>query len=472
MENYAFMNYAHQDKALVSEFADALQNKRVNLWFNADIEECGDHWDNLILEVFKNSSVVFAFISVAYIESVYCTTELEMAIEGGKTIIPVMLEKDVKLPEELEAKLNQSKHLAPYECTNGYVYHLVDVICKEDVIKEISTDSYCSSGFGPKRRIYTKDELIVKPMFNSVKNHPKFGNLERFLRVKTPGSETFDPCMRLFLKPDQEYEFEVLVLNNAAYDLNQTGVGIANSVRASIKLPDMVRPSKIGEVVALIGSTTAQPNAVWDSITLCCDRPIFIKFVPASGLFVRDRDSKTRVLATSLFSNEGVYITDFHKSGTVPSVPAGDPFAGRIVFKIRTSEDCARIEYKKTILSADGGHPVSNIKVGEEFMVKTEFTNAGDIDIRNTWFYDSFPEGMELIPDTTVMTNGANPDGLKMNDIIDKDGFNTGLYGPGAKCTIVYKARFTSGLGVKTIKGSLDHRAGFYSFDTQVNVVE
>ncbi len=470
MSEYAFVIYPHEHKAIVSKFVDELQDRRVNVWFNSQIEECDWYWDDLLMEALKSSSVVFVFISKHFVEAAYCSREFDAAVEGGKTIIPVLLEEGVVLPEQMETKLNQSKHLSPLDCSHGYIYSVIDQICEDDVIKAISTDSYCSSGYGPKRRIYSKDEMCDHRVFNSIKNHPKYGNEQEFLRVKVPGSESYETCRRLFLKPGREYEFEIIVHNCADYDLNQTGVAIANSVIASVKLPEMIRPSKIGEVVALIGSSTTKPPAVWDSITLCCDRPIFIKFLHGTAVFERAYDGFRRVMPTDLFSDLGTYISDFTRSGE-PLVPGGDKYAGRILFKIRTSEDCVRIGYNKSILSEEG-QVLDTVKVGEVFTVKTVFTYNGDHNLRSTCFSDVFPEGMELIPGTTVLTNGANPDGLKMKDIIDQNGFNTGLYGPGASATITYKARFTSGFGVKVISGVVDHRAGFYSFDTQVNVVE
>ena len=79
---------------------------------------------------------------------------------------------------------------------------------------------------------------------------------------------------------------------------------------------------------------------------------------------------------------------------------------------------------------------------------------------------------MELMPGTTVMTNNANPNGLKMKDIINQNGFNTGLYGPGATCTITYRAKFTVGSGSKIIGGGVANNCYIQKFKAQINVVD
>ena len=58
-----------------------------------------------------------------------------------------------------------------------------------------------------------------------------------------------------------------------------------------------------------------------------------------------------------------------------------------------------------------------------------------------------------------------------MKDIIDKNGFNTGLYGPRAFCTITYKAKFTKGSGAKRLCGTVTHRGAIQNFFTNINVV-
>ena len=469
MEKYAFISYSHKDRSIVKDFVENLRFRHVNVWFDGELEY-GSYWDNLIMDKLKNSSVVFIFISKRFAESKYCSKEFDIANDGKKTIIPILLDKEVDLPEDMQNKLHKIHHLSIYDHSEDFTYEDISKLCQLDAIKAISNDSYCSSGRGPERPIYSCNDYIDHVVFNSVKDHPKYGNEQSFLRIKFPDTDVFSSsCVNAFLRPGKEYEFEMLVHNNADFELNKTGKGIANSVRAIIKLPEMIRPSKMGEIVSLIRSTTASPVEVWDSIELCSDRPLFLKFVPGSAVFERAYDGKRRVLSMFLFSDDGVYITDFHKRGEA-SVPGGDMYAGRILFKVRTYEDSARIKYSKSILSLSG-EPLEFVSLGEEFVVKTEFANEGDIDFRDTCFFDSFPDGMELVPGTTIMTNNANPNGLKMKDIIDKNGFNTGLYGPRAFCTITYKAKFTKGSGAKRLCGTVTHRGAIQSFFTNINVV-
>jgi hypothetical protein len=88
----------------------------------------------------------------------------------------------------------------------------------------------------------------------------------------------------------------------------------------------------------------------------------------------------------------------------------------------------------------------------------------GTIDFRNVCFRETFPDGLELIPGTTVLRNNANPDGVLMKDLIHKNGFNTGTYGPHSNAVITYQAKFTSGSGKMKIGGQIAHDSGQYNY--------
>ena len=54
--------------------------------------------------------------------------------------------------------------------------------------------------------------------------------------------------------------------------------------------------------------------------------------------------------------------------------------------------------------------------------------------------------GLSLVPGTTYLYNNANPGGLLMADILDKNGFNTRLYGPGTYAEILYRVKIQDNL--------------------------
>jgi len=468
MVKYAFVSYSHKNKFIVSDFVEDIRQRNVNVWFDGDIEY-GSDWDSLIMDRLINCSVVFLFISKEFAVSRYCSKEFDIALDGKRNVIPILLDKENELPEEMRVKMHRIHHMSIYDHSSGFTYEDINRICQIEAVKEISTDTYCSSGSGPERPMYSYNDYIDHRVFNSVKDHPLYGDERNFLRAKLPGMDSFVPYGNIFVQPGKEYEFEMLIHNNADFDLNKIGTGIANDVRVAVKFPEMIRPSKIGEVVALIHSTTTVPAEIWDSIELCSDRPVFLKFKYGSAVFERIYDGKKRILPLDLFSREGTYITDFHREGKA-EIPAGDDYVGRIRFVIRTNEDSARIEYVKT-LSSLNGQPLDSVRIGEEFIVKTEFYHRGDIDLKNVTFREFFPDGMELIPSTTVLTNIPNPNGIKLKDIIDKNGINTGLYGPRTSCTIVYHAKFTGGTGLRKIIGSVTHHGAIQQFNTSIQVV-
>ena len=55
------------------------------------------------------------------------------------------------------------------------------------------------------------------------------------------------------------------------------------------------------------------------------------------------------------------------------------------------------------------------------------------------------PKELAYVEGSTVLYNAANPKGLRMKDVIHRNGFNTGLYGPGANGIVIYQARILPG---------------------------
>jgi hypothetical protein len=126
-------------------------------------------------------------------------------------------------------------------------------------------------------------------------------------------------------------------------------------------------------------------------------------------------------------------------------------------------EESSEIGYSKEIVK-ENDLPADHVRIGEVFTVRTEFHHLGTFDFRNVCFRETFPDGLELIPGTTVLRNGAHPDGILMKDLIHKNGFNTGTYLPHSNAIITYHAKFTSGSGKMKIGGQVAHDSGQYNY--------
>lgn len=461
MENYIFVSYSHQDRRTVQTAIDRLESRGYSIWFDKDIQP-GTLWDDVIKERLQKAKVVLMFISAAFIHSEYCRLELKLALDQKIPVIPVYLD-GARFRDDLQERLDRIQNLTMNpssfdECMQSIERHELIRNCR---------GRFQSSGAGPDRMFYSKSDVIDHITFNSIQDHPVYGNEKRFLRVKLPGEDAFHPHASVKLRPGQIYEFEILIHNNADPSLNPQGTGISHSTRIAVHMPEYVRPSRVSEIMAVLSSVNADPVQIWDSIEIHSEKTLFLKFIPASGIYHNMGKCNGQIVSSSFISDDrGFYVGFNYFDGRVPG---GDDYLSRITFRMLAYEESAEIGYTKTVL-AENGLPQGHVKRGEVFTVRTEFRNLGSFDYRNVVFEETFPPGMELVPGTTVLTNGAHPDGLRMKDIIHQGGFNTGLYGPHANAIITYQARFTSGSGTAVIEGHVAHDSGQYHYRLPVTV--
>ena len=89
---FIFISYAHEDKEEVAPVIRGLQQRGYRVWYDHGIHG-GTNWIDALGEKVDLCSVFILFISQYYMTSPMCKTELSLAKEQNKTIIPIYLEK-------------------------------------------------------------------------------------------------------------------------------------------------------------------------------------------------------------------------------------------------------------------------------------------------------------------------------------------------------------------------------------------
>lgn len=89
---FIFISYAHEDKEEVAPVIRGLQQRGYRVWYDHGIHG-GKNWIDALGEKVDLCSVFILFISQYYMTSPMCKTELSLAKEQNKTIIPIYLEK-------------------------------------------------------------------------------------------------------------------------------------------------------------------------------------------------------------------------------------------------------------------------------------------------------------------------------------------------------------------------------------------
>ncbi|MBQ2096226.1 MAG: toll/interleukin-1 receptor domain-containing protein, partial [Firmicutes bacterium] len=209
MDRYIFVSYSHQDQRIVSSIADRLERSGYSIWYDRDIQP-GSLWDDTIKNRLKDSSVVLLFISSHFVRSDYCLLELKLALEQKKPIVPLYLD-GAKFEEDLQRQIDRIQNIAISPTTYD---ECLQRLQKLDPIQKC-LGKFSATPPGPDREYYSNGSVIDRITFNSIKDHPVYGDETRFLRVKLPGSDTFSPQASVKLRPGQTYEFELLIHNNA-----------------------------------------------------------------------------------------------------------------------------------------------------------------------------------------------------------------------------------------------------------------
>ena len=333
---------------------------------------------------------------------------------------------------------------------------------------------------GPDRKTFTMKEPADYVTFNSITDNPTLGDERNFVRVAEVGANgVFSDEVKIV--PGKEYEVYIGYHNNAASSLNGTaagGKGIALDVRISSQFPSTVSASKKGKVSAIISSSNATPKEVWDEAYFTTDskEEVVLRYVENSAtIYNGGKINGTKLGGESLFSENGIYIGYNSLSGKLPGCAE---YSGHIIYHVRAEQVGAKVT-KTASLDGVNFFKVVNPKPGDTVTYKVEFENIGTVDLTKVTFHDKLPKGVTLLPGTTLLVNNANPNGVTMADTIGQNGFQTGLYGAGAKATLTYKVKVNDDAVADGVCGTnkfvntifVDHSAGEIS-DTSTLEIE
>ncbi len=308
---------------------------------------------------------------------------------------------------------------------------------------------------GPDRAVYTMQNPADEVTFNSIIDNNVIGDERNFVRIAELGSggETSDSVK---VTPGKDYLVWIFFHNNAKSSLNESGKGMATGVRVRTGLSKWeVSKNNPATVTGVVSATNSNPLEVWDDATFTTDSeaPVVLRYLKGTAKIYNNEgkgDLNGASLPQSLFEDQGAYIGYNMFSGKLPGC---EEYSGHIVYHIRAEQVGASIS--KTV-SKDGVNFFETVDAnpGDTLTYKVEFKNTGTMDLTNVGFHDKLPAGVTLINGTTTLVNNANPNGLKMKDIIGQNGFNTGLYGAGATATITYKVKLNDDIVANAKCGS------------------
>ena len=442
---FIFVSYAHADRETVYPIIELLQNNGYHVWYDEGLH-IGNDWRDELADKIQICRAFIFMQSNASVKSAYCKDEIYAADSEMKKRMDDKDTDEDGLPF-LTIKLDESDVsgglrmiLNTKQKVNG-----VNVSAKEIIQQLIGSSKLdaCRDQFryvegenwGPARSGYYFDECPDHPVFNSVIDSPIYGDERHFLSINDPMHSEEDHFYTVM--PGNSYTVEMIYNNDALPNTNGSGKGLAQKVKVSVKLPDKLTANKAEILQAEISSVETEYSSVWDQIALCCPFDAIIEYKPATAKIYNYGKLSGTILSTELFTT-GDYIGYNKLSGVVP---AGLAFSGRIVFEFRV-KPIRQVFFERTV-SVDRKNYSDRVSVrpGDILTFRIKMINNHYNDIGYVTFRDELPEGLEYIPDTTILYAIPDVAGRKLVDAIAKNGINTGTFGVGVSGVIQYKAR-------------------------------
>lgn len=176
------------------------------------------------------------------------------------------------------------------------------------------------------RPSFTADNPPTYAVFNSIVDHPEFGNEFDFVSITDLGTQQ---CYRgidvVTLKANQEYLVEIFFHNDAAW----ASYDSALCAQAAVDMPYRLSANATKPLYATLSSSSTTPEAISSSVALTANQSLIIEYVADSAF--RNHDGRDTVIDYTELFGDGVDLT------LRKWVAADD--SGTIRFKIRPTLD-------------------------------------------------------------------------------------------------------------------------------------
>lgn len=172
---------------------------------------------------------------------------------------------------------------------------------------------------GPSRNQYSKNEVILQAMLNSLKDGNEFGEEQCFVGIRADANAPYQRVMRV--EPGCDYEIRIFYHNDA--DAKITGEeGTAKETKLKAFFTKTVKPGENGVVSASIAFEGSSTSVIWDGIIIQSSEKLSIYYKIASAKIYSSGKRDGRVLPQTLFT-EGVYLGIDELNGILPPGSSG-----------------------------------------------------------------------------------------------------------------------------------------------------
>lgn len=294
--------------------------------------------------------------------------------------------------------------------------------------------------WGPDRTTYTTEHPADHVVFNSITNNPSHGDERNFVQVRESSASNETYADSISLNAGKEYVVYMYYHNNAASNLNASGVGIAHDATVRAEVPAIVPNGSTGtKAVGYVSASNAAPQTVWDDISFknTTGGDIALRMVPGSATIHNFGKTNGATLGDSIVTG-GTKIGYDALDGTVPGC---NEFAGYVTFRVKADQANFTVTKQVRKTGTTGWQKTVAANPGDSVDYLISYANTGTTWQNDVVVNDILPTGLSYTAGTTKVANATNPSGLTVGDNITKGGINIGNYDTKSNAFVMFSAK-------------------------------
>jgi uncharacterized repeat protein (TIGR01451 family) len=294
--------------------------------------------------------------------------------------------------------------------------------------------------WGPDRPTFTLDHPAGYVTFNSITDNPVQGDERNFVQVKDASAANSTYADSEALTPGKTYTMFIYYHNDAASNLNASGVGIAHGAYVKAALPAVVTTgSTATQAVGYIGATNANPTEVWDDVSFsnASAGDIALRYVPGSAKIYNQGALNGTTLSDSIVTTGSPIGYD-----TPGVIPGCNQYSGYITFNFVADQSNFTVSKQVRVSGTTDWKESVNATPGTTVDYQLTYTNTGTTKQNDVVLKDQLPTGLTYVPGSTYLTNKTYPTAHQLSDnLTTSTGINIGNYSPGSVATVTFSAK-------------------------------
>lgn len=295
--------------------------------------------------------------------------------------------------------------------------------------------------WGPNRETYTIAHPADHVVFNSITDNPAVGDERNFMRVRDTSVAGSTYGDSVSLTPGKEYTVFVYYHNNAASNLNASGVGIATGAYAKTQIPAVIAKGTSGtKAAAYIGAANAAPKEVYDDIsfTNTTNADIALRYVHGSAQIFNGGATNGKTLSDNIITT-GATLGYNALDGKLPGC---NEYSGYVTFRVKADQPNFTLNKLVRVAGTSEWKESVQATPGATVEYQLQYKNTGTTEQKNVSLKDTLPKNISYVPNSSYLMNTSYPSGKLVSDnLFSTNGLNVGHYLPGGAAYVKFSAK-------------------------------